>query len=149
MTDYLFRLERPPITKKTSQNIALNKKTGKRFVMANPRQVDYQKFAAQVLHLQALSQGLREHITHPVWVEAVFWLDADRDTDLTNLEQMLGDCLQAAGIIATDALIHSWDGSRKGVSYPFPRTEIVLRQYEGLPLREGSPKGDGRKKAVG
>lgn len=147
MSEWIFLLERPPLTKKTHQQIALNKKTGRRFVMSAAGQASYQKFASQVLHLQALSQGLREPLASPVWVEAVFWLDADRATDLTNLEQMVGDCLQGAGIIANDALIHSWDGSRKGVSYPRPRTELTVRLYEGLPLKEGEPKSDGRRKA--
>ena len=145
MSDYVFLLDRPPVTKKTSQQIGRTR-GGKPFVLPGARQASYQKFASQVLNLQALSQGLREPIVHPVWVEAVFWLDANRPTDLTNLEQMVGDCLQGAGIIANDALIHSWDGSRKGVSYPRPRTEITLRLYEGLPLLEGRPATDGRKK---
>ena len=108
--------------------------------MSSPQQAGYQKFAAQVLYLQGLKQGLPGPLVHRVRVQATFWLDADRPTDLTNLEQMLGDCLQAAGIIDNDALIHSWDGSRKGVSYTRPRTEIVVRLYEGPSLREGEPK---------
>ena len=147
MTDYLFHLDLPPLTKKTSQGIGLNTKTGKRFVMSSPGQKSYQKFASQVLSLQALSQGLDLPIDVPVQVTAIFWLDADRPADITNLEQMLGDCLQGGSVILNDALIHSWDGSRKGVSYSRPRTEITVRLYEGLPLREGEPKGDARRKA--
>lgn len=146
MPEFTFRLDRPPLTKKTSQRILRNRATGKPFVMSADGQAKYQKFATQVLHLQALNQGLREPIQGPVWVEAVFWLDADRHADLTNLEQMVGDCLQGAGVIANDSQIHSWDGSRKGVSYPSPRTEITVRMYEGLALREGEPKGDARRK---
>lgn len=149
MTEYIFLLDRPPVTKKTSQKIGRNRHTGKPFVMSSDGQASYQKFASQVLNLQALNQGLREPIGVPVWVEAVFWMDADRGADLTNLEQMLGDCLQGAGILENDALICSWDGSRKGVSYPRPRTEITVRLYEGLPLREGEPRGDARRKKAG
>lgn len=144
--EYTFLLDRAPLTKKTHQKIGLNRKTGKRFVMSADGQAAYQKFAAGVLQVQAYNQKLRQPIEIPVWVEAIFWLDADRGSDLTNLEQMLGDCLQAAGIIANDNLIHSWDGSRKGISYPRPRTEIIVRPYEGLPLQEGTTRKDARKK---
>lgn len=145
MTDYLFRLDRPPLTKKTSQSIG-RRGDGKPFVMSSPAQKGYQKFAAQVLYLQGLKQGLSVPLTQCVQVTATFWLDADRPTDLTNLEQMLGDCLQSAGIIDNDALICSWDGSRKGVSYRQPRTELVVRTYDGPSLREGEPKTPPRKK---
>lgn len=148
MNEYVFLIDRAPLTKKTHQRIARRRDTGKPFVMSAAGNAAYQKFASQVLNLQALNQGLREPIAVPVWVEAVFWLDADRGSDLTNLEQMLGDCLQGAGILENDALIHSWDGSRKGVSYPRPRTEIVVRLYEGLPLKEGEPRGDARRKKL-
>lgn len=127
---FRFVIELPPITKKNSSRLVIMKrKDGSAFPMAFPsdQAKAWTKFAVQVIKAQAREQGFERAWDRPVSVQALFLRGSAYRSDLNNYTAIVGDALQAAGILEDDQLIRSWDGSRIGVSYVKPRTEILLR----------------------
>jgi hypothetical protein len=66
-------------------------------------------------------------INFPVNCEALFYRDA-RIGDACGFYQAVGDMLQAAGVLADDKHIASWDGSRLLKDARRPRVEITLTE---------------------
>ena len=65
-------------------------------------------------------------------MRALYWLPDRRSRpDLLGLEEATADILEAAGIVANDRLIVSWDGSRiAGYDRERPRVEIEITEAE-------------------
>jgi Holliday junction resolvase RusA-like endonuclease len=61
-------------------------------------------------------------------IRAIFYIDADRTSDLTNYMEALADMLVHYGVIRDDnrKIIVSWDGSRVYVDRKNPRTEVTI-----------------------
>lgn len=91
------------------------------------------------LRSQGNKQGLYNPINEPIW--AVFMFHFPREVymtkkgviseklpDLSNLIQLPEDCLQDAGIIKNDTLIHSLDLSRRIIG-PSYKLEIFILKY--------------------
>jgi hypothetical protein len=93
------------------------------FIVSDPVKKKYEKNAVEQLRGQC-GAGFSD----PVHVRALFYREKNLG-DLTNFEQMLGDILQAAGVVANDSLIESWDGSRKLKDVNNPRTEVEIVPY--------------------
>lgn len=127
-----FVINLPPITKKNSQQILTNKKTGRPFVMPSAAYKRYEAKAKKELVLQAVRCGLNEPIDYPINVKMDFYMGARRRVDLTNLEEACLDTLVAAGIIADDNcnVAASYDGSHVHYDKENPRTEIVIEEGE-------------------
>jgi len=127
-----FTIELPPITKKNSQQILTNKKTGRPFVMPSAAYKRYESKAKKELNLQAVRNGLSAPIDYPINVKMDFYMGARRRVDLTNLEEACLDTLVAAGIIADDNcnVAASYDGSHVHYDKENPRTEIVIEEGE-------------------
>jgi len=114
-----------PFTKKNSQRIIVNRRTGKPLILPSKR---YREYAdAACLHLKAQYRG--PALEGPVTVCAVYYLASrSRWPDLVGLLQATGDILEEAGVITNDRNIVSWDGSRIAGVSPNPRAEIEIRE---------------------
>lgn len=111
----------PPITKKNSQRILHNKKTGRMFIAPSEQYKAYEQTA-----LWYLPKG--ETINKPVNVKCLFYMATRRKCDLTNLLEAVDDILVTGGVLADDnyTIIESHDGSRVYYDKENPRTEIYI-----------------------
>lgn len=123
-----FVIPLPPVTKKNSQDIFINRTTGKPFIAPSKAFKEYQATAGYYLKCQ----GVRavDADKYPVNIKAVFYMPTRRRCDLTNLLEALDDVLTHYGIIADDDFTHvaAHDGSRVRYDKENPRTEIVINR---------------------
>ena len=117
-----------PKTKKNTQKIIRNKRTGAYMIVQSDAYKQYEKFAG--LYLPRLAQP----ISKPVNVKCIFYRDSERRCDLTNLLEAIDDILVHYGILEDDNfhIIHSHDGSRVFVDRNKPRTEIVIEDIPDI-----------------
>ena len=117
----------PPITKKNSQQILINHRTGRPFI-APSRQ--YKKYEQKAIKL--LANKPKSPVQAPCRVVTLFYMPTRRRVDLTNLMEAAHDVLVAAGILADDnnTIIASVDGSRVLYDKENPRTEIIIQELE-------------------
>ncbi len=110
-----------PITKKNSQRIVINKKTGRPFIMPSAAYKQYEQNAAYFM-----PKGTS--INLPVNVKCLFYMPTRRRCDLTNLLEAIDDILVKTGVLADDdyTVIESHDGSRVYYDKENPRTEIHI-----------------------
>lgn len=116
-----FTIPLSPITKKNSQQIAINRTTGRPFITQSKRYKEYEKAA-----LWYIPKGVR--ITEAVNVKCLFYMPTRRRVDLTNLLEAIDDVMVKAGLLADDnfTVIQSHDGSRVLYDKNNPRTEIEI-----------------------
>lgn len=115
-----------PRTKKNSQQIVINKKTGRPFVMQSSKYKEYEKNAGWFL------KKLPNPINEPVNVKCVFYRETRIRCDLSNLLEAAMDILVGYGILADDNfnIITGFDGSRVYIDKENPRTEITIETVE-------------------
>ena len=120
-----INIELPPITKKNSQRILVNKSTGKPFIMPSEQYKQYEKDAQWFIRE-------RPRIDYPVNVKCVFYMPTRRRVDLTNLLEAVDDVLVRSGVLADDhsGIVVSHDGSRVLYDKENPRTEIEITGWE-------------------
>lgn len=118
-----FTIPFPPVTKKNSQQIYINKKTGKRFVSQSKQYKEYERASCF-----ALNGTYRKKIDFPINLAAVFFMPTARRVDLVNLIEALQDVLVKAGMLADDnsKIVVSTDGSRVAIDRKHPRTEVEI-----------------------
>ena len=123
MAEIKYTIKLAPVSKKNSQQILNNPKTGRPFIMPSKKYKEYERDAAWFLMPRP---------PHPIEcslnVKCLFFLPTRRRTDLTNLLEAVDDLLVHAGIIADDhyGIVTSHDGSRCYVDKENPRTEIII-----------------------
>lgn len=112
-----------PVTKKNSQQIRRNHKTGKPFIAQSNQYIAYESAC-----LLAINGAYRKKIDYPVNLAAVFYMPSARRVDLVNLIEALQDVLVRAGVLEDDnaKIIASTDGSRVLVDRARPRTEVEI-----------------------
>lgn len=115
----------PPITKKNSQRILINRSTGKPFI-APSRQ--YKQYEAEAVWY--LRPAPKQPIDYPVNLKAMFYMPAHRRVDLVNLQEALLDVMVNAGILSDDSskVVASMDGSRVLYDKDAPRTEVEIEK---------------------
>ena len=115
-----------PRTKKNTQQIVINKKTGRPFIMQSSKYKEYEKNAGWFL------KKLPEPISEPVNVKCVFYREKRIMCDLTNLLEAIDDILVSYGVLSDDnfTVIVSHDGSRVYIDKENPRTEITIESIE-------------------
>lgn len=120
-----FTIPLAPISKKNSQRILINRKTGKPFIMPSAAYKDYEREAALFI-----PRG--ECINSPVNVKCLFYMPTRRKVDLTNLLEAIDDILVKAGLLSDDnfTIVESHDGSRVLYDKTNPRTEIEITKNE-------------------
>ncbi len=117
-----------PATKKNSQQIFVNKATGRAFISPSAKYKAYEKACAEYI------KSTDEPIDYPVNVKCVYYMPTRRKVDLTNLLEATCDVLVKYGAIADDnsSIVVAHDGSRVGYDKDNPRTEIVITPMEGM-----------------
>lgn len=115
-----------PITKKNSQRIFRNSKTGKPFITRSAAYVDFEAAAAYFLKPLPPSP-----IDRPCRVTCLYYMPTRRVVDLTNLMEATHDVLVKCGVLKDDnsRIVASVDGSRVLYDKENPHTEIVI--WEG------------------
>ena len=110
-----------PISKKNSQQIFINRKTGNPFIMPSQKYKDYESAAAWFIPKNI-------HINKPVNVKCLFFMKNRQKCDLTNMLEAIDDVLVKCGLLADDnyTIVQSHDGSRIMHDKENPRTEIYI-----------------------
>ena len=118
-----YTIKLPPITKKNSQQILINRATNRPFVMPSKQYKDYE--AKAVWYLQPKPE---KPIDYPVNVKCLFYMPTHRRVDGVNLLESTLDILVKSGVLADDNsnIVVSTDGSRVLYSKENPRTEIEI-----------------------
>ncbi len=116
-----------PITKKNSQRIIVNKRTGRPMVIPSPRYKVYEEAC-----LWQLKTYRGPTFDTPCNLQAVYYMPNRRSwPDLLGLLQATADILEEGGIIDNDRNFVSFEGSHiAGVDKHNPRVEIVITEVE-------------------
>lgn len=119
-----FTIKLPPISKKNSQQILINRATGRPFVMPSKQYKEYEKDALWFI------PKVEAPIICPVNIKCLFYMPTRRRVDLTNLLEAVDDIMVKAGLLADDCytIVESHDGSRVFVDKENPRTEIEITE---------------------
>ncbi|MBX4259765.1 hypothetical protein KTC96_24885 (plasmid) [Clostridium estertheticum] len=119
-------IEGRPITKKNSQRILKNFKTGRRFIAPSENFVNYQESSLYKLN----GQYFGEAVEIPVNVKCLYYMPTRGRVDLSNLIESTHDILVKAEILKDDnsKVIVSVDGSRVLYDKKNPRVEIVISE---------------------
>lgn len=117
-----FTVKLTPISKKNSQQIMINRATGRPFIMPSKKYKEYEKAALCFI------PKAENPIDYPVNVKALFYMPTKRKCDLTNMLEAIDDVMVKAGLLADDnySIIESHDGSRVLYCKDNPRTEIEI-----------------------
>ena len=121
-----FTIPLAPISKKNSQQIMLNQKTGKPFIMPSKKFKEYEAAAMWFV-------PKRTTIDCAVNVKCLFYMPTHRHVDLTNLLEAIDDILVKARLLDDDdyTVIESHDGSRVLYDKEKPRTEVYITRAAG------------------
>lgn len=112
-------------SKKNSQQIIKNPKTGKMMVIQSKLYLDFEKACGYFLNRYS-----NLAIDYPVNIRCIFYVPDKKKRDLTNLENAIADILVKYNIIKDDNynIIGGWDGSR--IIYEKGREEIIIEITE-------------------
>lgn len=118
-----FTVKLPPISKKNSQQIMVNKATGRPFIMPSKKYKEYEQQALWFIPKNIF-------IDYPVNVKCLFYMPTHRKCDLTNMLEAIDDVMVKAGLLADDnfTIIEGHDGSRILYDKEDPRTEVYIEQ---------------------
>lgn len=118
-----------PVTKKNSQQIITNPKTGRPFIIPSKQFRDFEKECKP--YMLQIKNEIRV-IKYPVNVQCVFYVDRKFRYDLTNLLEAIDDVLVNYSILLDDNrdILASHDGSRVFYDKFNPRIEIEISEME-------------------
>lgn len=148
-----FVITGPPRTKKTHNRVIHIPQKGSRACPACGHRRSFPKVlpseAYEVWEETALSQcliikrrladrGVVLPLAGMVSIEALIYRKQDSG-DVAGFHQAIGDMLQAAGILANDAQIEDWDGTRRLIDRFKPRIEIYITVVEPRAVQEALP----------
>ena len=127
MDEIRFVISVKPTSKKNSQQILVNRRTGRPFIAPSSAYKAYQKAA-----LMMIPAEVRIGIDYPVNVKALYYMDSLRLVDRPNLEEALMDVLVDAGVLKDDnyKIAATSDGSRVLLDREHPRTEVTITRIE-------------------
>jgi len=112
-------------SQKNGKEIAINRKTGQRFVRSNDRVKEWRKMAA----LELLTQFRGYRVTdYPIDLNIVFWFDNERRHDLDNACAGVMDALVEAMVLEDDSVkfVSCLTLQYGGVDKENPRCEIYI-----------------------
>ena len=107
-------------SKKNSQRILINKRTGKLFIGQSEIYINFERECGKFL------TKYKNNITYPVNLKCTFYVSNKRKRDLTNLENAMADILVKYKVLEDDNynILQSWDGSR--IIYEKGREETII-----------------------
>ena len=113
----------PPITKKNSQQILTNHRTGKPFIAPSRQYKKYEQAA-----MWYLTPKPKAPLSGSYNIRLLFYMPTRRKVDKTNLESAIMDVLVDAKILADDNrnIVAATDGTRVYYDKENPRTEIYI-----------------------
>lgn len=116
----------PPHTKKNSNQIFINKETGKRFITASALYKQYEIDCGWYINCKHINLDM------PLTVKCLYYMPTRRKIDLVNLLEATDDILVKYGVLQDDnsQIIVSHDGSRVFYDKEKPRTEIYIDNYK-------------------
>lgn len=116
-----FTIPLTPISKKNSQQILRNPRTGKPFIVPSKKYKEYEEAAGWFLPKIPT-------ITTAVNVKCLFYMPTRRRCDLTNMLEAVDDLLVKHGVLVDDncTVVESHDGSRVLYDKEHPRTEVTI-----------------------
>ena len=122
-----YTIPLPPISKKNSQQILTNHRTGKPFIAPSS---SYKRYEQQAMLY--LTPRPKTPLAGRYRVTTVFYMPTRRKCDLSNLIEAAHDLLVHAKILADDnyTVIAGVDGSRVFYDKEHPRTEITITEME-------------------
>ena len=125
-----YTIPLPPITKKNSQQIVVNKTTGRPFLIPSKQFKEYERTAGWYLKPPL-------YISEAVNVKCLFYMPTVRLCDLTNLLEAADDVLVKYGVVTDDnySIIAGHDGSRVYIDRKNPRTEIFIEKIIDNPKK--------------
>ena len=126
MTELRFTIPGRPATKKNSQRIFVNRKTGTRFVSPSEAFEAYQEACgAYIPHQWAMLEG-------PLNLKCVYYMPTRRRVDLCNLLGATCDILVHYGMLKDDnsGVVASHDGSRVLYDKDHPRVDITITEAQ-------------------
>ena len=111
-----------PITKKNSRRWAPIGKTGIWKLIPSEAYEQYERDCGLFIRCKGLN------ISCPVNMRVIFYIDSDRESDISNYFEAVADMLVHYQVLADDnrKIVVSWDGSRVYVDRKNPRTEITI-----------------------
>lgn len=114
-----------PVTKKNSQQILINRATGRPFVMPSPNYKQYEKDASFFMPKDL-------NIDYGVNIKCLFYMKTKRKVDLTNLLEAIDDVMVKCNVLKDDnyTIIKAHDGSRVYYDKENPRTEIEIELFK-------------------
>lgn len=115
-----------PRTKKNSQRICRNPRTGAYFIKASVAYEHYEK------DCRFFMKKLDKPIDYPINLKCIFYMKERRRVDLVNLQEAICDILVKYNILKDDNrnIVASMDGSRVFYDKKNPRTEIEITKLE-------------------
>lgn len=122
-----FTIPLPPVSKKNSQRIVMNQKTGRPYIIPSKAYGEYEKMAGWFI-----DGDLRKlKISEPVNVKCLYYMPTRRRVDLVNLLEATDDVLVKYGVLEDDnsGVVASHDGSRVLYDKEKPRTVITITFY--------------------
>lgn len=124
MTDLHYAIPLEPRTKKNSQRILKNRKTGQMFVSPSEEYKVFEAAAGYYLRRP------KEPIDEAVNVKCLYYMKTRRRVDLVNLLEATLDILVKYGILKDDnfTIVASTDGSEVLYDKAHPRTEIWITE---------------------
>lgn len=127
----IFTLYIPPVTKKNSSQIFVNKASGKPFITPSKKYKEYENKALR--DLKRIKKQMAKPIDIPINLKCVFYMPTKRRVDLVNLLEAIQDVLVKAEILADDncKIVVSTDGSKVGYDKENPRTEVIIDAIRG------------------
>ena len=116
----------PPITKKNSQQILTNHRTGKPFIAPSRQYKKYEQAA-----MWYLTPKPKAPLSGSYNIRLLFYMPTRRKVDKTNLESAIMDVLVDAKILADDNrnIVAATDGTRLYYDKENPRTEIYIEDF--------------------
>lgn len=115
-----------PITKKNSQRIVTNGKTGRPMILPSKQYEDFEAAASKYI------KPPEQPIDKPVNVRCLYYMHNHRACDLTNLMEATHDILVKNKVLSDDnsKVIYAVDGSRVCYDKLSPRTEVFIEEIE-------------------
>ena len=130
-----FTITGNPVTKKNSQQILINRKTGRPFISPSAKYKEYQKAAVKSILLQSIrfKTDFDIPIDVPVNVSCTYYMGTKRKVDLCNLIEATLDILVDAGILLDDncTIVARHDLSEVRYDKVNPRVEIAITPIVG------------------
>lgn len=117
-----FVINANPRSKKNSQEIVFNRKTGKRMVIQNKRYTDFERLCKSFIPI------LSKPIDYPINLQCNFFVCDARKRDIANYLEAIQDILVKYNVLLDDNynIVSSIDGCSMHIDRDNPRVEIII-----------------------